>query len=100
MSTLSYALRIIHKSHRVATLQGDDSCVIQLTNDNKGFKPDVIEAVKERVAGMTFDIPTHISILPLGKKESSKTLFDGLQDIYCNSDELKQIIDDMKKKVM
>lgn len=100
MSTLGYALRTIHKSYRTTLLRGADSCLIQLTNDNKGFKADVIELVKERLVGMTFDIPTHISILPNGKKESNETLFDGLEDIYCNSDELKQIVDEMKKQVI
>lgn len=100
MSTLGYALRTVHQSYRATQLRGSDSCVIQLTNDNKGFKPDVIEAVKERVEGMQFDIPTHISILPLGKEPSSQMLFDGLEDIYCNSDELKRIVDEMKKEVL
>lgn len=92
MSTIGYAFRTIHQGYSKSILQGHDSFVCQLTNNNKGFSEDAIAAIKKRLEPMTFNIPVHISILPFGQTPSSEYLFDGLKEIYCNSVELKQAI--------
>lgn len=96
MTDLNYALATIQKIYKKAQASGENACVIQLTNDNQGFKREVIDQVK--ATPLSFLIPTHVSILPVGKRESNQKLFDGLEDVYCNSDELKQIIEKMKQQ--
>ena len=69
-----------------------------LTNENQGFTREVIEPLKQQINNYSFSLPTYISILPAGRKESTKYLFDGLEEIYCNSSELKSYLDRIKKR--
>lgn len=92
MSTIGYAFRTIHQGYSKAILQGDSSFVCQLTNNNKGFSDEAIATIKKRLQPMTFNIPVHISILPFNRTPSTEYLFDGLEEIYCNSPDLKQAI--------
>lgn len=98
MTTIGYAFRIIHQGYSKSILQGDDSFVCQLTNNNKGFSNDAIAAIKKRLEPMKFNIPVHISILPFGQTPSIEYLFDGLEEIYCNSVDLKQAIKKLKSR--
>lgn len=100
LSNLKYALETVSDMYAKALASGHDSLVCQLTNDNRGFSFFEIEAVKQRLCGMTFDIPTHISILPVGKQPSNHRLFDGLVEIYCNSPELQQVVEVMKRQTV
>lgn len=96
MSDLKYALSTINKMYQQTVSSGHDSCVVQLTNDNQGFSREVIDQLK--AAPLSFKLPTHISILPAGKCESNQRLFDGLEDVYCNSEQLRQLIERMKQQ--
>lgn len=98
MSTIGYAFRIIHQGYSKSILQGHDSFACQLTNNNKGFSDDAIAAIKKRLKPIIFNIPVHISILPFGKALSSEYLFDGLEEIYYNSADLKQVIKKLTRK--
>lgn len=60
MSTIGYAFRIIHQGYSNSILEGRDSFVCYLTNNNKGFSQDAIAAIKKRLEPMTFNIPVHI----------------------------------------
>lgn len=92
MSTIGYAFRMIHQIYTKCIVQGHDSCICQLTNNNKGFSDEALAAIKKRLEPMTLNVPTHISILPMGQAPSSELLFDGLKEIYCNSPALRQTI--------
>lgn len=96
MSDLEYALSTINQMYQQAVSSGHDSCVVQLTNDNRGFSREVIEQLL--ATPLSFKLPTHVSILPAGKRESNQKLFDGLEDVYCNSEQLKQLIERMKQQ--
>lgn len=96
MSDLEYALATIHSAYEYALSSNHDSCVVQLTNENQGFSRELIDQLK--ATPLSFQLPMHISILPAGKRESNQKLFDGLEDVYCNSDQLKQIIERLKQQ--
>lgn len=96
MSDLEYALSTINKVYQQTLSSGHDTCIVQLTNDNQGFSCEVINQLK--TTPLSFKLPTHISVLPAGKRESSSKLFDGLEDVYCNCSQLKQIIERMKQQ--
>lgn len=96
MSNLEYALSTINKAYQQALSLGRDTCIVQLTNDNQGFSREVIDQLK--ATPLSFNLPTHISVLPIGKRESISKLFDGLEDVYCNSSQLGQIIERMKQQ--
>lgn len=98
MSTIGYAFRIIHKGYSKSILEGRDSFVCQLTNNNKGFSDDAIAAIKKRLEPMKFNIAVHISILPFNRTPTSEQLLDGLQEIYCNSAALKQAVKQLKRE--
>lgn len=96
MPNINYVLATIQKMYEQTVSSKRRFCVIQLTNNNQGFSREVIEQLK--ATPLSFSIPTHISILPVGKRESNQKLFDGLEDVYCNSDELRQVIEKMKQE--
>ena len=96
MSSLEYALATIQEMYQKTVSTGNNTCVIQLTNGNQGFSREVIEQLK--ATPLSFNLPVHISILPAGKCESNQKLFDGLEDVYCNSPELQEIIGRMKQQ--
>lgn len=100
VNSLKYALRVIYQGYRKARLRGDDHYICQMSNDNKGFSQDVIDALRERVGTFNFDIPVHISILPAGKRPSEQKLFDGMETVYCNSEDLERVIEGMKEQTV
>lgn len=98
MSNLTYALRTIYRGYHRTIEEGHDHYVCQLVNSHRGFNPDVIDALRERADSFSFDIPVHISILPVGASTSTDQVFDGLETIYCNSVELEQAIAEIKNQ--
>ena len=95
-NAVDYAITTIKNGYAQAIEQGCDKFVCQLTKNNQGFSYVEIQRIKEAASKFSFSIPTHISILPKGKKPTNNSLFDeklagrklpsgelfGLQTIY------------------
>lgn len=83
-STVDYAITYIKHGYAQALEQGCDCFICQLTNQEIGFSIDEIDAIKEAISHLDFNINTHISLLPRGKKliDNKNILFDGLRTIY------------------
>lgn len=92
MSLVEQALRTINQGYDQCLAKQIDHYVCQLINDDQGFPPDVIDTVRELVAPMTFQTPVHISMLRAGEKPSTQYIFDGLEVIYCNSEQLEKTV--------
>lgn len=99
MNNVTEALEIIQRSYSRAKQDKQEAYICQLVNNNQGFNTWEVDAIKQKVSELHFELPTHISILPIGKKPTSKKLFDGLIDIYCNDEDLQNMVDSMKMKV-
>ncbi len=82
MPLTDYAITSIKNAYFQVCEQGCDKFIFQLTKNNQGFTYKEIQEIKAALSHLTFDIPTHISILPKGKKPTNNSLFDGLQTIY------------------
>ena len=81
-NAVEYACTTVKNAYAQALEQGCDKFIIQLTRNNQGFDYREIQVIKAALSYLVFDIPTHISILPKGKKPTNSSLFDGLQTIY------------------
>ncbi len=81
-SAVDYAITTVKNGYAQALEQGCDKFICQLTNNNQGFSYQEIQTIKAALSHLTFDIPTHISILPKGRQPTHNNLFDGLQTIY------------------
>ncbi len=99
MNKVTEALQTIQYGYNRVLKEKQEAYVCQLSNNNQGFNTWEIDAIKQEVAKLRFDLPVHISILPLGKQPTTCKLFDGFIDIYCNDQSLQQMVDQMKKQV-
>lgn len=81
-SAVDYAITTVKNGYAQALEQGCDKFICQLTKNNQGFSYKEIQEIKAALSHLTFDIPTHISILPKGRQPTKSSLFDGLQTIY------------------
>ena len=81
-SAVDYAITTVKNGYEKALEQGCDKFICQLTKNNQGFSYKEIQRTKEAISKLSFSIPTHISILPKGKRPTNQSLFDGLQTIY------------------
>jgi len=81
-SAVDYAITTIKNSYQIASYAKCDKFICHLTKNNQGFSYQEIQTIKAAVSHLTFDMPTHISILPKGKQPTKNSLFDGLQTIY------------------
>lgn len=93
-----YAIQQIHDMNVWGLANGSEMIVCQITHLNKGFNQQVIEDVREALKHMHFDLPTHISLLPEGKKPTSQKLFDGLEEVFCNSNNLREKLKRMQQE--
>jgi hypothetical protein len=98
MKAVTEAIETIRLGYSKTLTNGYECFICQLTNNHKGFNTWEIDAIKQQLSAMAFSIPTHISILPVGNQTSSKKLYDGLTTIYCNSQELQNIIYSMQQR--
>ncbi|OKH23350.1 hypothetical protein [Chroogloeocystis siderophila] len=98
MDKVTEALEIIQQGYERVLKEKQEAYVCQLTNNNQGFNTWEIDAIKQEVIKLRFDLPVHISILPIGKQPTSRKLFDRLIDIYCNNQALQKMVVEMKKQ--
>lgn len=84
-SAVDYAITTIKNGYAQATEAKLDKFICPLTKSNQGFSYHEIQTIKAALSHLTFDIPTHISVLPKGKKITNNSLFDGLQTIYAKN---------------
>jgi RecB family endonuclease NucS len=98
MDKVTEALEIIQQGYERVLKEKQEAYVCQLTNNNQGFNTWEIDAIKQEVIKLRFALPVHISILPIGKQPTSRKLFDGLIDIYCNNQALQKMVVEMKKQ--
>lgn len=92
------ALKTIQEGYAVTKSTGQRAFIIQLTNSNQGFSPEAIALIKEQVATLEFDLPAHLSILPSGKMLSTDFMFDGLEELFCNSDQMRLLFEKIKQR--
>jgi hypothetical protein len=98
MDKVTEALEIIQQGYERVLKEKQEAYVCQLTNNNQGFNTWEIDAIKQEVIKLRFDLPVHISILPICKQPTSRKLFDRLIDIYCNNQALQKMVVEMKKQ--
>lgn len=89
------AMRFIRKavSSSIQLNRGCSFCV--LTNDERGYQPEVIEAVRKHLQDKIFEIPTQIFMLPKGipVNPNRSDPFDGLVCVFSQREnqELKSL---------
>ncbi|MBE9128649.1 MULTISPECIES: hypothetical protein [unclassified Coleofasciculus] len=92
------AITTIQESYALTKSTKQKVFIIQLTNSNRGFSPEAIALIKQQLAQMEFDLPTHLSILPAGKIPSTNFLFDGLEELWSNSNQMRLLFEKIRQR--